>query len=247
VLLFVDETWQEVAGTEIGALGAVAIAESEYNHFARQVFSMKRDVLSASELMEKEIKGKNCFAKAQFRRRGDGRDDCWLQAGEQLLTILEAHDARAFVIWTAHPELLTLRIPPTYQLTKPYKQLIHDVKAFMQREAPNDLASVNFDQRGNREDAGAACAISNYFYRTQGGWHQRFIQVPNFTVSALSPGLQAADVVAYLGAQVSDPAARPELQAYVQRLQALGYTFTRGNRLRRCIRRVGGLADGAAA
>jgi hypothetical protein len=54
--------------------------------------------------------------------------------------------------------------------------------------------------------------------------------VPNFTVSSVSPGLQAADVIAYLGARLAPGQDRPELQPYVDRMRGLTYEFTRPGR-----------------
>jgi len=50
MLFFVDESWQTLQGSDIGALGAVAIAQSEYNHFCREVFAWKSRLLGATEL-----------------------------------------------------------------------------------------------------------------------------------------------------------------------------------------------------
>lgn len=44
---------------------------------------------------------------------------------------------------------------------------------------------------------------------------------PNFTVSSLSPGLQAADTVAFLTANYADRSVRPELGPYLDRLEGL--------------------------
>jgi hypothetical protein len=43
---------------------------------------------------------------------------------------------------------------------------------------------------------------------------EAFLQVPHFTRSAVSPGLQIADLIAYLAGQQVDPANRPELAPY---------------------------------
>jgi hypothetical protein len=76
----------------------------------------------------------------------------------------------------------------------------------------------------------------------EGGWDKHFICVPSFTVSSVSPGLQAADVIAHLGGHLADPRGRPEIQPFVARMLGLTYTFTRGGRSARRVktaRRVG--------
>jgi hypothetical protein len=145
----------------------------------------------------------------------------WLTAADRLFSILAEHGARVFVIWTTDPDLLKLRHPSTTTISKPYKQLLFDMRALMENELPDKLGSLNFDLRGTREDEATAGAIQNYLVRTRGGWERHFICIPNFTVSSVSPGLQAADVVAYLGARMADLDARPELRPYVARMTGL--------------------------
>jgi len=189
--------------------------------------------------MDHEVGGNRCLSKNQFKRKAEGREAKWVAAADKFFELLARHRARVFVIWTTDAALLTLRNPATTALTKPYKQLLFDFRALMEREAKGRLGSLNFDQRGTREDAATACAISNYFYRTRGGWKDHFVLVPNFTVSAVSPGLQAADLVAYLGALVGSPTARPELSPFIARMKGLRYEFDRSDRTVRTVRRVG--------
>ena len=241
MLFFIDETWQTVGGQRVGALGAVAIPHDAYNGYCSAVYRMKKDILGADELMHSEIKGQRCFARAAFRHREHQGSSEMLDAAEELLEILGRVGARTFVIWTTNPTLLTLRQPHTAALSKPYKQLLFDCRALMERDAPGKLASLNFDLRGTREDEATACTMQNYMVRTRGGWDKHFICIPNFTVSAVSPGLQAADMIAYLGARMADPNDRPEIQPYIARMRALVYEYKRGGqagRRARTCRRV---------
>lgn len=242
MLFFIDETWQKVDGRQVGALAAVALPQQAYNYFCTSVFGCKKAILGARELMDSEIKGTHCFAKAAFKAQQQGGYSHWLAMADKMFELLANNQARIFVIWTTDPALLTLRSPGTTHLSKPYKQLLFDLRGLMENEAPDKLGSLNFDLRGTREDEATAAALQNYMVRTQGGWRKHFIQVPNFTVSSVSPGLQAADMVAYLGAHVASSTARPELRPYVARLMGLRYEFTRaGNppRTVRTVRRVG--------
>ncbi len=178
VLFFVDETWQMVGEDQVGALGGVGIAQTRYSDFAKDVFGLKRELLEAAELNQHERGGHRCLSKNQFRRKADGREAKWLDAADWFFELLARHHVKIFVIWTTTPELLTLRNPATTALTKPYKQLLFDFRAYMEREAPRQLASLNFDQRGRREDEATACALTNYLIRTQGRWGEHFIQIP---------------------------------------------------------------------
>jgi Protein of unknown function (DUF3800) len=233
LLFFVDESWRKVDGVEVGALGAVAIPQDHYNRFCAAVYRMKQEVLGAQELAHSEIKGQRCFARAAFKHRALNGSSELLDAADGLLALLESFQIRIFVVWTTNPALLSLRQPATTALSTPYKRLLFDFRALMEREAPGQLASLNFDLRGTREDEATACTLQNYMVRTRGGWPDHFLCIPNFTVSAVSPGLQAADLVAYLGAWLAGTGERPEMQPYLARLLPLVYEYRAGTSRKR--------------
>ena len=240
MLFFVDESWQTIGGREIGALGGVGIPESRYNAFCREVFAFKRDVLGAQELSDCELHGTSCFAKSAFRRREAAGYSRLLDAAERMFGAIERHRGKTFLIWTSDPTLSLLRNPDTTGLSKPYKELLRDMRALMRNKARQQRGALTFDQRHHRDDEAAACAISNFLFRARGDWAQRFTQIPNFTASSISPGLQAADVVVYLGPHLADTSQRPELKPYLERVQSLCYRFRQspGQRTRKTIRRV---------
>jgi hypothetical protein len=240
VLFFIDETWQTVGSQGVGALGAVAIPENRYNSFCRAVYGIKKEVLGAAEFTDSEIKGQNCLSKAAFKRETLHGDSYWLEASRRVFAAMGRHEARVFGIWTRNPTLLDLRNPNSSALSKPYKQLLYDMRRLMRNEGVQALGTLNFDERAHREDEATARAISNYLMRTSRGnhWDRNFLMVPSFTASAISPGLQAADLVSYLVAHCSDKSARPELSPFVANALELRYEFDQGGKRRKCVRQV---------
>jgi hypothetical protein len=167
VLFFIDESWQNIGAHEVGALGGVVVPEPRYNHFCGEVFGIKRDVLGAKELIDCELRGTSCFAKSAFRKREATGHSRLLEAAEKTFDAIEKHKGRVFLIWTSDPTLSLLNNPNTSELSKPYKQLLFDMRALMRNEAPNLRGALTFDQRHHREDEAAACAISNYLFRAR--------------------------------------------------------------------------------
>lgn len=159
MLFFIDESWQSIGGQEIGALGGVGIPEPGYNHFCREVFAFKRDILGAKELKDCELRGTSCFAKSAFRKREGSGHSRLLQAAEKMLDAIKRHNGKVFLIWTADPALSLLRSPNPTSLSKPYKELLFDMRALMRNEEPSIRGALTFDQRHHREDEAAACAI----------------------------------------------------------------------------------------
>lgn len=225
MLFFIDESWQVVGGAQVGALGGVAIRRRGYNAFCREVYRIKGDVLGAQELTDSEIKGNSAFSRASFKRQALHGDSHWIETAVRVFDALERHGARVFAIFTRHPDLLDLRHHATTTLSQPYKQLLFDFRRYVEAEAAGDIGILHFDLRDVRQDEAAACTVQNYIARTDGGWADLFIQVPSFVVSSASPGLQAADLVAFLAAQRADRNARPELAEFQERLWQRRFTF----------------------
>jgi hypothetical protein len=244
MLWFIDETWQNVGDRRVGALGAIAIRESAYNPFCREVYAIKASKLGATEFTDSEFKAQNCFAKSAFKRHSLHEDSYWISATDEFFSALAKYRVRCFVIWTTNPSLLDLRNPNSTSLSKPYKQLLFDMGACMRLEAPDELGSIVFDERGLKEDEATARAIQNYLIRTSYAgshrWDRYFLTIPSFAASTINPGLQAADLIAYLGAHRCDARIRPELDRYQTKLDELRYEFRSGRRqvVRRCIRKV---------
>jgi hypothetical protein len=226
MLFFVDESFQTVNGVAVGALGAVAIPTDEYNHFCNSVYRLKRDLLGASELHEKELKAARNLTRAQFKKRDVGELSVLLSAVDGMVDALIEAGAVTYGVWTLQPGLLTLRkMHATTKLTTPYIKLLHSFAHLVRFRNNGQRGFLFLDQVGNAEDLHAACMISNYLSRPKGsGWlRSNLIQVPHFTHSAVSPGLQAADIMAYLTAQRSDTHVRPELAPLWARLDGLAW------------------------
>lgn len=226
MLFFVDETWQRVGGQDVGALGGVAIPRASYNAFCREVWAIKQNVLGANSLSDCEIKGNNCFAKSAFRKRAASGHSKLLQAAEETLAAIPKYGGYAFAIWTTHERWMMLRNPDANSLSPVYRELLVDFRRCVRRAGGQGL--LFFDNRGRSEDMSAACAIQNFLVRVNRNWQRYFVQTPHFTISAVSPGLQAADLIAYLAAHRNDPTVRPELRAYWNAVESIAF---RGQRL----------------
>jgi hypothetical protein len=226
VLYFVDETWQEVNGQDVGALGAVAIPRRNYNAFCREIFALKHNVLGAKELSDSEIKGTSCFAKSAFRSRRKSGHSTLLQAAEETFAAIPKYRGQAFAVWTTHEEWLLLRNPNPAELSPVYRALLRDFMRHKQAFAPNQQRRQGllfFDNRSRRDDLNAACAVQNFVSRVGPEWRSHFMQVPHFTPSAVSPGIQAADLIAYLAAHQHDPEHRSDLKAYWEKIEGMAF------------------------
>jgi len=223
VLFFIDETWQVIGGQAVAALGAVAIPRSSYNAFCREVWQIKQNVLGAKRLDDCEIKGKDCFARSAFRKQEGGHSKL-LQCAEETLTAVRKYSGRAFAVWTTNEDSLMLRNTDPTEISEIYRQLLIDFRWCMRgAKGTGRQGLLFFDHRGKPEDLSAACAVQNYVARVKGDWRARFVQTPHFTPSAVSPGIQAADLIAYLAGHRHDPSMRPELGPYWEIVERIAF------------------------
>lgn len=225
MLYFVDETWQQINGRDVGALAAVAVPRARYNPFCREIWQIKHNVLGAEELSECEIKGTSCFAKSAFRRQDTQGHSTLLQAAEETFAAVEKYRGATFAVWTTHEEWMLLRNEQSTALSPLYKALMREFMRHKQTEARGSgrQGLLFFDNRGFKEDLSAACAVQNFISRVGMEWRGHFMQVPHFTPSAVSPGIQAADLVAYLAAHQHDPDHRAALKPYWETVERLAF------------------------
>lgn len=119
MLIFIDETWQNIGGRDVGALAAIAIPRMKYNAFCREVWAIKQNVLGADQLSDCEIKGNSCFARSAFRAREHTGHSTLLQAAEETLSAIPKYGGAAFATWTDHPDYMLFRNPNPDRLSPP--------------------------------------------------------------------------------------------------------------------------------
>jgi len=232
VLIFVDDSTQTVRGKQAMAIGCVVLPTADYNTFCRAVYRIKQDELGAQQLTDKELKGNSNFAKAAFVRRDAEGSAPHLRAVDRMLGLLE--DFHATMISVSSFDASKLRTYDDGMLPAPYCELTWRLLQFAKRQSAlgewDGVSCITLDQTSHKADQRAGVALQNYFTRTQLRYQlsKYFVQVPSFTHSSLSPGLQAADLLAYLACQQLDPSTRPELQPYWERFSAMEFHYTDG-------------------
>jgi hypothetical protein len=172
VFVFIDESWQSINGTQVAALGGVAIPSGAYNRLCARFFSMKHKVLGATELSDKEIKANINLAPAGFRRQAAQGSSKRLEAAMQTLEMVGTYRATTFAVWTTEPKHLKLRSENSTTLAQPYAEMLFDLKRMMKQRCPKKKALLFFDQRGNAEDLAMACAVQNFLMRTGLSWRR---------------------------------------------------------------------------
>jgi hypothetical protein len=91
---------------------------------------------------------------------------------------------------------------PLGQLTEWHRFLVQRVHHHMNTAAPDGIASLVCDEYGRNQDAVLALGFANFLFKTsEGQKYTNILETPLFVNSSLCPGIQLADVFAYIGRQ----------------------------------------------
>jgi len=91
---------------------------------------------------------------------------------------------------------------PPGELPKWHRFLLQRIHLHMLAKAHADIATVVFDEYGREQDAQLVAGFSNFLFKSlEGQKYTTILETPLFVNSALCPGIQIADVFAYIGRQ----------------------------------------------
>jgi hypothetical protein len=199
---FVDESWHKAANEHVGVLAAVVGPKLDFDELGRLLFRVRKKYYGEDHArdLSSELKGTSLFSNFSFKQQ---------QAGfsKNLLVAREAFEWAATsnirfvgicVYGDTAPPLLT---PNLKSLATPFRELCVRILSHVPDHQNGQLI---FDQRlGAQEEI--SIAVHNYLAGIKE--NHRLIPNPFVGVSNVWPGLQLADLAAYISANI--PAAMP--------------------------------------
>lgn len=201
MLVFIDESWQsakEKPDKKVGVLAAVAVHSRDFNEYSRQIWNFKVKHLGP-KCGDVEIKGQEIFRNYFFRLEWKGIRSHQLDLARDVLEYAETHGAKAFASVVLDQREADLSCADDKQLERPFFFLFERINLYMQENYPDLVASLVFDDRGNRQNQKISKSVSNFFHLSRAG--QKFdhvIKVPYFAISSENVGIQIADMIGHL-------------------------------------------------
>jgi hypothetical protein len=198
---FVDESWSaDTCNPKFGVLLGVLIKDEELHKLDKFLFHIRKKYYGSAQAKNRnnELKGKQLLNKYILKQYEPGQpipqNMCIVKEmlSYPLSNIyLKIFASTVFSMTKSHPALLS---PNPRLLSDPFMRLIENVSMAAKEDAPGRKVTLVFDQRmGVQKDN--AIAIYNYV----AGLRLANIEIfPYFAVSNVSPGVQFADVMAYL-------------------------------------------------
>lgn len=198
---FVDESWSaDTCDPKFGVLLGVLVKDEELSKLDKFLFSVRKKYYGSAHAKNKgfELKGKNLLNKQILQLCEPGKPTPKnLCIVKEMLSYpskkyyLKIFASTVFSMTNRHPSLLS---PNPKLLSEPFKRLIENVSIAASEDVPDRKVTLVFDQRtGAQKDI--AIAIYNYV----AGMKLSNVEIyPYFAISNVSPGVQFADVMAYL-------------------------------------------------
>jgi hypothetical protein len=196
MLVFIDESGHprpSDASTHPVIL-AVCIRESEIGTLTRALFSLRKSHLAGLTLTKQEQEGKGV---AFLNRRSLTHIAAKREYVESLFEFLRDFPLHAFGITMERPDKVPYESVET--LPTQYRWLLERIERFMENEHPEHWALPIFDTRDPVQNRLLSESFTGYMARSaEGRAMHRIIPSPLFVDSSITPGIQIADLFAYV-------------------------------------------------
>lgn len=190
MLVFIDESYHRADEPNAkSTFSAVLIQEDRYREFDVKLFNLKKHFWKVETPYELELKGRELL-KERSLSLPKTRDFI-----EQFIYLCKEVDAVVFAV--IQDGTFTLA-SESNRLPNLYRALMRRVNTYMQEKEPQGYATFFFDGIDHRTNRKIAISFNNFMYRHHAGQsYKNILPTPFFCDSEVTPGIQAADVLAY--------------------------------------------------
>jgi hypothetical protein len=196
VLVFIDESGQPrpTDSSTHPVILAVCVKECDMRTLTRVLFALRKNHLGGLTLSKEEEEGKGV---AFLNRRSLTQMAAKREYVESLFEFLRDFDLHTFGITMERPEKVPYE--GTETLPTQYRWLLERIQRFMENEHPEHWALPIFDTRDPVQNRVLSESFTGYMARSsEGRAMHRIIPSPLFVDSSITPGIQIADLFAYV-------------------------------------------------
>ena len=194
MLVFADESgkYHPDDPNPYAVLAAVAVDPATNRNLSREIFNLKKKFWGISSPFEWEIKGRKLLSKRAFtspKKR---------EFVEEIFSLCRACEVTSFATIRDRPVQMAFDIMSETNLPLHYGRLLERVNGFMEEYHSDQMAMMIFDAVDEGTDRLRGTAFSNFLFRSDAGKACTFIcDTAFFASSAITPGIQIADLFAY--------------------------------------------------
>lgn len=192
MLVYIDESGypQPQDGNVWSTLTAICTPEKSSRELSRRLHAKVREVYPKVQADGYELKASVVLNRRQYEHMADKR-----KLVAEVTELLDTLPATVFSIMVRRPT----HVPnwPKTQLDPRHRLLIERVELHMRKHYPDELAMLVFDETAASSDAARSRAIRKFMHQTkEGACLRHVVDVPFFVSSAITPGIQLADLLA---------------------------------------------------
>lgn len=196
MLVFIDESGHPRPGdpTSRPVILAVCIREADCGRLARTMFALRRNLQNHLKLSRTEQEG---HAVELLNRRALTRMPPKREFADSIFDALRDFNLAVFAVVMERPDQEPYAGSDFLQ--PQFKWLLERISLFMEHEHPDEFAICVFDGQTPTQNRRFSDSFTNFMARTAiGQAMDRIVPTPFFVDSALTPGIQVADLFAYV-------------------------------------------------
>ncbi len=191
---YIDESWRDGEGEQIGVLAATVGSASEFERLDQAMFRARRKYLGEAHAKDRtsELKGSSLLGSNSFKmlRNHGYSKNLWI--AREVLEFVKSSSIRFVGITVYGADRPNLLAPDAKDLARPFRELCVRVKASVPVRQKGVMV---FDQRVGAQE-GISIAISNYLAGMAD--NASLHPYPLVGVSNVHAGLQLADLAAFI-------------------------------------------------
>ncbi len=229
MLIYVDESKNpNPQGTRSHiTLAGAAIAEDAHKELNSRLFKLKQRFWKVTQYCDHEIKGRDLL------RPGWEAHPRNIEFTRELLSLCRLYDIKSFGVTKQYlvaqreeslilDEAVPGANPSDVLLSSLYKYMLERVDLFIRERNREEYGIMIFDEKDLRRDESRAIGFSNFMHRSNFGRAiTNVVETAFFVSSRITPGIQIADVFAYVLNQYFD--GRRDLREFYDEIAALQF------------------------
>ncbi|GBE29634.1 hypothetical protein BMS3Bbin04_00655 [bacterium BMS3Bbin04] len=203
--VFCDESYSSNSNIQSphSTLVGVAIPLVKLRSFSREMFNLKKEFFDVTELADFEIKGHKLLNRNKFKNTNSDLVDQYFEFIREVFGLCHRYEIKLFSVtlrMDGKEDGLKCKTEDDLRLPIHYQFLLERINQHVKESSYISVATLVFDQMGQRTDRNRSAAFTNYMYKNVNG--QRFAAnvsiIPYFVDSSVSEGVQVADLLAYI-------------------------------------------------
>lgn len=221
MLIFIDESGQPRSSdpSPFSVLFAIALKTEHSKNFSRELFNLKKIYKGVENSYEWEIKGRILFGDKYVTPKTR-------EFIEEIFALCRQHEIKIFASIMERPKDNVLDLEMDPHIHRLYTYLMERVNTYVCQYHSDRRAIFLFDAKDDKSNERLARRFTNFLYKTKIGWEfTHILDTPFFVNSKMTPGIQIADLFAYIINQKFQKRGGDLIRKYYQEIRKIQFEW----------------------